>query len=96
MYVVEGGPIPMQTIDSLDLAECDLIWLDIEGYEVNALKGAKKTIDRFQPAVIIEESGNEGLHGLTQNAASDWLKASGYAMEAKFGNDVLYTYVGEC
>lgn len=93
--VVEGGPVPMVTIDSLDLPECDLIWLDIEGYEVNALKGAERTIDRFHPVVIIETMGNERLHGLTPNAATDWLKASGYVPEAKFGNDLLCVYAGK-
>ena len=86
----------MTTIDSLDLSECNLIWLDIEGYEVNALKGGERTIDLFHPVIIIEEKGNEVFHGLAPNAAAEWLKASGYVPEARFGNDTLYTYVGEC
>ena len=95
-YVVAGGPLPMRTIDSFGFARCDLIWLDVEGYEENALKGAAETIDRLHPAVIIEEKGNAALHGLDPAGASDWLKARGYAPVAGFGMDVLYTHGGKC
>ena len=96
MYVIEGGPVPMQTIDSLGLAECGLIWLDIEGYEENALQGAAQTIERLHPAVIIEQHGNAVLHGLSPTGAVDWLKARGYAVNARFGMDVLYLHAGQC
>jgi len=46
--------IPMMTIDSLQLDECDLIALDVEGYEQYALEGAKETIAKFKPVVIAE------------------------------------------
>lgn len=43
------------TIDSLGLAVCDAIMLDIEGGEVNALLGARKTIEEFHPVIVVEE-----------------------------------------
>ena len=46
-------PMPAITIDSLKV-EPKLIKLDIEGAEIEALKGASKTIHNWQPYVICE------------------------------------------
>ena len=37
-----------------ELSRLDLIKLDIEGSEVDALHGAKTTITRFQPTILLE------------------------------------------
>jgi FkbM family methyltransferase len=54
----EKSHIPQLMVDDLDLPACDLIYLDIEGYEENALKGAVNTINKFSP-VIFAENGNK-------------------------------------
>jgi FkbM family methyltransferase len=41
-------------VEKLRLKRVDLIKIDIEGEEYNALKGATKTIKRFKPKIIIE------------------------------------------
>lgn len=46
--------IPMIKIDDLNLPECDLIQMDIENYEFEALKGAAETIKRCSPVIIME------------------------------------------
>ena len=90
--VVEGeGDVPMRAIDDLDLPVCDLIWLDIEGYELNALKGAAQTIARHAPAVIIEEKALPEHFGLPITGARDWLESRGYAEVARNGSDRLFT-----
>ena len=48
------GNVDLITIDSLNLDRCDLIHLDIEGFEYNALIGAITTIVKFKPKVILE------------------------------------------
>lgn len=94
--VIEGGGrIPMRSIDDLELGACDLIWLDIEGYEEKALKGAEKTIRRFQPAVIIEENMLPTLHGMEPGGARTWLEGLGYERTLKIGSDTLFLAVGE-
>lgn len=45
---------PLITIDSLNLRYCDLIQLDVEGYEEKVLLGAKKTIKKHKPVIILE------------------------------------------
>src|SRR5215469_9756567 len=42
------------TIDSLDLARIDLIKIDVEGMEPEALEGAKASIARSHPVLIVE------------------------------------------
>lgn len=49
------GDIPTLCIDDLNLNECDLIHLDIEGYELFALLGAISTMKRCKPIVCIED-----------------------------------------
>lgn len=53
-YVISGSSIPTLKIDDLNLNECDLIMLDIEGYELNALKGGEKTILKYKPVLCVE------------------------------------------
>lgn len=49
------------TIDNLNLSDCDLIKLDLEGHEYKALLGARRTVDRFKPAIILEVKGQDPL-----------------------------------
>lgn len=42
------------TLDSLKLSALDFLKIDIEGYELNALKGAQKTISKYRPVCWIE------------------------------------------
>jgi FkbM family methyltransferase len=92
----DGEDTIVAPIDDMVLDECDLIWLDVEGYEEPALRGADRTIKRFKPAVIIEEKSilADILHGLKPEAASDWLKRRQYYRVAQHGNDCLYVYGG--
>ncbi len=53
-FVNGSGVIPTLLIDDLNLEVCDLIHLDIEGYELFALQGAIKTIKKCRPTVCIE------------------------------------------
>lgn len=49
-----GRPVPMITIDSLDLPACDLIKADVEGHERAVLAGAGRTLARFRPVLLLE------------------------------------------
>ncbi len=90
MAVQGEGDIPVRTIDGLDLPACDLIWLDVEGYEVNVLKGAEKTIERFWPAVIIEQNGLATSYNVPAGAATEWLYEHGYIYALTQDNDRLF------
>ena len=74
-----GTVVPVQTIDSLNLDYCDLIWLDIEGAEADAIKGALATIEKFSPIIVLEEKGFGPKADLP-----------GYSSVMRIGNDTVY------
>ena len=45
----------MVTIDQLKLKRLDFVKIDIEGMEIEALNGAKKSIEQFKPQLLIEK-----------------------------------------
>lgn len=64
---------------------CDAIVLDIEGHELEALRGAADTIARCSPVIHIEELKARGAE------ASSYVRSLGYRERARFGHDALYT-----
>lgn len=87
------GGIEIITVDSLDLPACDLIILDIEGYEPFALRGAEQTIRRFNPVIMLEEKGLCEKYGLPTDAASSWLGDLGYKVKKKIHRDLVMVKV---
>jgi FkbM family methyltransferase len=49
-----GEEIPVVTLDSLSLAHCHLIKIDVEGMELEVLEGAADTVARLQPVLYVE------------------------------------------
>lgn len=59
-YFVAGvGKIPTATIDDLNVTDCDLLALDIEGAEYPAILGGAETIKRCRPVVVLEDKGHD-------------------------------------
>lgn len=65
--VIPGGDIDTVCIDDLGLDDVDLIYLDIEGSEYDALMGAAKTINTSRPMIGMED---KGWHSRYNNGAS--------------------------
>lgn len=55
----QGEKVPLLTIDDFGLPSCGLIKIDVEGMEENVLRGARDTIQRFRPALYIENDRPE-------------------------------------
>jgi FkbM family methyltransferase len=49
-----GEEVPLLTFDSLRVAACDFVKIDVEGMEIEVLKGMGETIARFRPAMYVE------------------------------------------
>ena len=65
-----GEPVPLITIDGLNLRDCQFIKLNIEGMETEALRGAAATIGRFRPILYVEndrQARSAPLIGLVQS-----------------------------
>jgi FkbM family methyltransferase len=50
----DGMDVEMRTLDSFELPGVDLLKVDVEGYELEVLKGAKNTLEKFRPVIMIE------------------------------------------
>lgn len=61
-HVSGAGIIPTMRLDDLALPVCDLLYLDLEGYEFYALRGAEETIARCRPVLACEI--NKSLDGM--------------------------------
>lgn len=84
------GSIPTLQIDDLGLGVCDLIYLDIEGFELKALRGAGRTLETCRPVVAIEDKGLSERYGIAQGAAEKWLAESfDYRVVDRVGRDVI-------
>lgn len=82
--------IPMMRIDDLQLATCDLIYLDIEGYELHALMGATETIKASSPVVVVEDKGMSERYGIAKGQVVTWMADTfGYHVAERVHRDVV-------
>lgn len=91
IQTVLDGEIPQLTIDSLQL-DIDLIHLDIEGFEGPALLGAKETILRAKPLIVLETAGMGDAYGWPQNKIDELLFSWGYKTFKSWGHDMAYKH----
>ena len=90
------GPIPAQTIDSMELTDVSFIKIDVEGFELPVIQGAVETIERCHPLMLVEQNGNEELHfGRTRDEATVFLESLGmrrHPQEPSMSKDRLFTF----
>jgi FkbM family methyltransferase len=90
----EFGDMQLVAFDTLMIGEINLIWFDLEGYEVKALLGAKNTIKKYKPIIVLENNGlihefpgtREGSEGLRK-----WMfDTFGYTLADRLARDDIY------
>jgi Methyltransferase FkbM domain len=80
-----SGFTPVFTIDQFNLNP-DLIALDVEGYELSALRGAVETIQRCRPTIICKQYAE---------VVTGFLEGLGYRKVSKSWHDLIYVFGGE-
>jgi hypothetical protein len=83
------GRIEMIALDSLGLAACDLLVLDVEGLEGSALTGARETLERCRPVIMVEERGHGGRYGWHRGTVEAHLVAQGYRVAHRLAHDLI-------
>lgn len=76
--------ITLTTVDAFRLDTLDALFLDIEGYEVQALTGALETIKRCRPVILSE------LLPRSRDEIARWMHHQGYHQADRFGRDAIY------
>lgn len=80
--------IPIRTLDSYGLEDVDFIKIDVEGTELAVVQGARRTILRCKPMIIVEQKNNDvKFHGGEANAASKYLQKHGMRLIRDYGGD---------
>lgn len=88
--IIPGGVIPMMRIDDLELSSCDLIQLDVEGFEHQAVVGALKTIKKFKPTVVLELKGHGEHYGHTDRDTIELMESLGYSLARVIRTDHIF------
>jgi len=57
---LDGSDVEMRTLDSFQLPDVDFIKIDCEGYEYAVLTGARETLERCRPTLIVEQKFGGG------------------------------------
>jgi FkbM family methyltransferase len=87
-----NGIIPTLLIDDLHLEKCDLIHLDIEGFELFALKGAIETIKRTKPLIALEWMNHGDKFDASDNKIEEFLETLGYKSIKKIYHENIFAY----
>jgi hypothetical protein len=91
VHIAGDGYIPSIKIDDLNLTDCNLIQLDVEGYELNALLGGIKTIKKYKPVLCIEfcEKWLNRYNSTSENVLA-FLKEINYIQVGEYGADKIF------
>lgn len=84
--------VEVRSIDSFEFDAVDLIKLDIQGAEYSALVGARETIIRHRPVLMVEEKGFSAAHGEFIRKAADLLVSYGMTPKEKAQSDRIYVF----
>jgi len=88
-----GRPVETVAIDSFISGQVDVVKIDVEGHEIEVLKGAERTIDRWHPTLIVELlDRNQAFSGRTVEDVVSVIAGYGYRKSKQIGrNDWVFT-----
>ncbi len=92
---IEMTTSPVKTIDSLNFECVDFIKIDVEGDEEAVLQGAKETLEKWKPVVVLEQNHTTEKYGKGKYGdAIRWLEDHKYKITDYDGmDDWIMTHV---
>lgn len=96
-HVGGAGDIEMRTLDSFGFHDVDFIKIDCEGYEHHVIEGARATIERCRPCVIVEQKAHKlgPNFGIKGTPAVDMLRAMGAKLRTVMSGDYILSFDGD-
>ena len=93
-HVANGklGHIPQLCIDDLSLIVCDAVLLDIEGWETNALMGARSTIISSCPIILVETRINKEADKKKNQDIETLMRSLNYEKILDIELDTIYAH----
>jgi FkbM family methyltransferase len=82
----DHGSIPMIAIDGLDISPPSVMKLDIEGFELHALRGAREILVKHKPIIITEINHCFLRYNATLLPFYEFMNSVGYSMFALRGS----------
>ena len=88
--MLENGETKINKLDSLGYNDVDFIKIDVEGLEMEVLKGAARTLENVE-YLMIELNGNSERYGSSKKDIKEHLKSLGFKILIKSWPDIVYT-----
>ena len=84
------GNIEAKTLDSYGFEDVGFVKIDCEGFEYFVLQGAKETLLRYKPVLIIEQKPNKGRQfGLSDTEGVRYLESLGAKLVGEMAGDYI-------
>lgn len=92
-HLIPGkGFVPTIKLDDIPLPVCDLIYLDVEGYELFALQGARETIIKHKPVIACEINRGIEYFGISGDDLRTHIRLLGYRFQARHRSDEVWVH----
>ena len=85
----DSNKVELKKLDDYEYSNIDFIKIDVEGYENQVVLGAKETLIRNKPIIIVEQKGFSSRFNESQFEAVETLKSYG----AKVIDQVVKDYI---
>lgn len=86
--------VELRALDEFDFQDVDFLKIDCEGYEHHVIEGAKETLMRCRPCVIVEQKARclKDNYGLSGTPAVDMLVAMGAKVRGELSGDYIVSW----
>lgn len=93
-HISGPGDIEVRTLDSFGLQDVDFLKIDVEGAELAVVEGARATLLRCKPCVIVEQKQHimQANFGTTGTPAVDFLKKLGAVERVVLSGDHVLSW----
>jgi FkbM family methyltransferase len=93
-HVSGDGDVPIQPMDIFGFDNVDFIKIDCEGYEHHVINGARETILRCKPCIIVEQKQHimQRNYGTAGTPAVDLLKEMGAEVREVLSGDYILSW----